>query len=295
MGKYIVLNLKGVRDSDEESLNDLVFSFGAQGISEVLSYRQTSQSFEPETISTPFHDINVYFLETPHPDLLQTLRTEFGDVKYEIREEEEKDWLEEWKKGFEPFPLASDLWIIPRWWKNPPEEASKKILMEPGMAFGTGTHATTQLAAEFLSQLDLKNISLLDVGTGTGVLAMAAALQGASRILGTEIDSQARLVAKENLRLNGLENIEILEEQIESINEKFGVVVANIIDGILLDLKFSLMDRVAGGGDLILTGILLEREPDFVAEFNWSAHLFTIVERREKEGWVGYHLKRSHT
>src|SRR5690606_14857175 len=126
-------------------------------------------------------------------------------------------------------------------------EAEVGIYIDPGMAFGTGTHATTKMAAYFVQKLgsqfkkDLKGKSLLDVGTGTAILAMLASHEGVERILGLEIDPEARRVARENIVLNKLTNVEISDKPLEETGEKFDFVVANIIDGVLIQLKDALL------------------------------------------------------
>lgn len=292
MISYFVLELKGVLSSEEDVLTDLCFSFGASGISENLQFRQESLRYEPETVSTAYHDLEVYFPLKPDENLLLKISRQFPNMAWNVREELEKDWLEEWKRGFEPFCLAGDVWIVPSW-SQPPSEASKKILLDPGMAFGTGTHATTQLAACFLADINLEAKTVLDVGTGTGILAMASALWGAKQVGATEIDIQARSVARDNVKLNKINTIEIYDEQIEGVTGPFDVVVANIIDGVLVDLRRALMERVAIGGDLVLSGILLEREDEFVREFEWEEFHFIQRVRLEKDEWVGFHLSRA--
>lgn len=291
MISYFILELKGVLTSEEDILTDLCFSSGASGVSENLQFRQESLRFEPETVSTAYHDLEVYFPLVPDENLLSEITRRFPNLTLKIREEVEKDWLEEWKKGFEPFCLAGDIWIVPSW-SPPPSEAIKKILLDPGMAFGTGTHATTQLAACFLANINLDGKTVLDVGTGTGILAMASALWGAKHVGATEIDVQARSVAIENIKLNKINNIEIYDKQIEAVTGSFDVLVANIIDGVLVDLRGALMDRVAIGGDLILSGILSEREHEFVREFEWEEYHFIQRARLERDEWVGFHLSR---
>src|SRR5690606_7022875 len=135
-----------------------------------------------------------------------------------------------------------------------PSEAKRVLRIDPGMAFGTGTHETTQLAAQILSDLAAKQplVSVLDVGTGTGILALLAELLGAEVVQATEIDSEARRVARENLVRNASRSVVVLEDQLESLSNTFQVVMANIIDGVLLELGADLCRRVKPGGHLIL-------------------------------------------
>jgi ribosomal protein L11 methyltransferase len=165
------------------------------------------------------------------------------------------------------------------------------------MAFGTGTHATTQMASYFVNKLCTKleaagkTASLIDVGTGTGILAMLASFHNLGTIKGIEIDPEARRVARENLEKNNLEDIiTITDELIENVTETYDIVVANIIDGVLIQIREQLLRVLAPGGHIFLTGILLEREETFLEEFIEPCGL-KMLRRIEKDEWVGFWLQ----
>lgn len=208
-----------------------------------------------------------------------------------------KDWLEEWKKGFEPFSLVGPYWIVPSWFDSPVDD-KHTIHIDPGMAFGTGTHATTKLAATFLSKKAKEHkegaepYSLLDVGTGTAVLAILARKMGFEPIIGLEIDPEARRVARENLLRSKLDSIEILDNPIDEIHQSFDVVVANIIDGVLINLRKELLGCTKLGGDLFLTGILLEREEIFLEHFVQKDESLQVIKRWQHDEWVGYWVRK---
>ncbi len=293
-GSYFVLHLNGVANSFENEISDLCFSSGAQGISETLSFRQESLNYEAETICTDVHDLKVYFSHSPSPDWIESFKAQFPSVEMFLIQEKERDWLEEWKKGFEPFCLAADWWVVPSW-REAPSEAQKIIRLDPGMAFGTGTHETTRLAAEMMSEINLFNRSVLDVGTGTGLLAMAAARGGATTVRGMDIDPVARKVAEENIKNNHLDSlIQILPGELHEVEGVFDVVVANIIDGVLVKLKDILMTRVKeAGGYLILSGILREHEQRFCQEFHWQQLSQWVCKKKKTQGdWVSFLLQR---
>jgi ribosomal protein L11 methyltransferase len=213
-------------------------------------------------------------------------------IRTTIYEEENKDWLEEWKKGFKPFKLVGDFWVVPSW-LQPPPECKHAIYIDPGMAFGTGTHATTQMMAFFIHKLaeknknEIGNWAMLDVGTGTAILAMLAQMSGMGHVVGIEIDPEARRVARENIKLNKLPQIEIPESLIEDVRVQYDVVVANIIDGVLINIKKDLMRVLRPGGHMLLTGILEERDNHFFEKFLEGSGL-TVIRRLEKDEWVGY-------
>ena len=263
-------------------------------MTEALAFTQPDLTYDPDILRVKSHDLDVYFPERPGCEFFDKLIEWMPNLKWEIREEENKDWLAEWKKGFVPFQLVGPYWVVPSWHEAPPE-AAKPLKIDPGMAFGTGTHATTKMAAYFVHKLgsSLKKnqtYSLIDVGTGTGILAMLARQEGIEAVIGVEIDPEARRVAKENIKLNGLEDIEISDLMIEQIDDQYDFVVANIIDGVLIKIKDELLRVLKPGGQIFLTGILTERDDDFFTEFIETSGL-KVVRRIEKDEWVGYWLR----
>jgi ribosomal protein L11 methyltransferase len=203
-----------------------------------------------------------------------------------VTSEERRDWLAEWKKGFKPFELAGGHWVVPSWCETP-SEAKHAIRIDPGMAFGTGTHETTQLVAEALLDLKVAGGSVLDVGTGTGILAILAQQLGAKRVWATEIEADSRRVARENFNLNNCGDIIMNDRQVEDLNEKFTIVVANIIDGVLVRIQDALKARVKPGGWLVVSGIIGEREKDFVEGFQLPAGKQWAA-RKQKGDWILY-------
>jgi ribosomal protein L11 methyltransferase len=215
------------------------------------------------------------------------------NLTWEIIEEAHKDWLEEWKKGFKPFPLVGPFWVVPSWFEAP-AEAEIPLAIDPGMAFGTGTHATTQMAAALLHRVfkkteGAKAKQVIDVGTGTAILAILARLSGAERVVGIDIDPEATRVARENIERNQVSGVEVQDLLLEEVRESFDLVVANIIDGVLLNLKQDLVRVLKYDGKMILTGILEERENQFIDEFLQGTDL-KIELRLAKDEWVGFLL-----
>jgi ribosomal protein L11 methyltransferase len=293
---YFRVRLINVPAQFEDVITGHSFEYGATGVTEALNFRQPDLTYDPDLVPARSHDIDVYFSERPGSEYFDKIREWAPHIGSQIFEEENKDWLAEWKKGFVPFQLVGDFWVVPSWLEAP-KEAKKPIIIDPGMAFGTGTHATTKMASYFVNKLCASfekpaNISLIDVGTGTGILAMLAAHYKLGHIMGIEIDPEARRVARENIKLNNFDSeILIGDELVEEVHDSFDVVVANIIDGVLIQIKDSLFSLLAPGGHIFLTGILLERETHFLENFVEGSGLET-VRRIEKDEWVGFWLKR---
>lgn len=294
--KYYRVRLMNVPEIEEDVLSTLVFEYGASGLSEALSFAQPDLTYEAKVMKYKHHELDVFFPEKPTEDFFAALGQLNQQILWKIYEEENKDWLEEWKKGFKPFQLVGPYWIIPSW-EAIPESATKPIFIDPGMAFGTGTHATTQMAAYFVHKLAEQNPTsisqqtVLDVGTGTAILAILAQLAGYGSIHGIEIDPEARRVAQENIERNKAHNVRITDELLEDIHTEYDVVVANIIDGVLIKIKQELIRAVKPGGTLFLTGILTERDNHFFEKFVEGSDL-KVIRRLEKDEWVGYWLKK---
>ncbi len=292
---YFRVRLNSVPANLEDIVTTHSFESGASGVSEALVFQQPNLTYDPTVVPGRTHEMDVFFAEKPQEKFFQGLTQLTSQIQWQIYEEENKDWMAEWKKGFKPFQLVGPYWVVPSWLEAP-AEAQIPLRIDPGMAFGTGTHATTQMAAYFVhkfiqtSTRNVSELSLLDVGTGTAILALLAAKSGVKKIVGLEIDPEARRVARENIAINECSWIEIPERPIEEVRETYDVVIANIIDGVLLQLKNDLLRVLSPKGDLFLTGILSEKDTDFFAEFIESSPL-KVVRRLEKDEWVGYWLR----
>lgn len=291
--KYYRIRLSQVPSDLEDILTTHCFENGASGVTEALAFSQPDLTYDPKILSNQSLELDVFFSTMAPPEFFEGLTNISPLIRSSVNEEETKDWLEEWKKGFTPFRLVGDYWVVPSW-LTPPPEAKHSIYIDPGMAFGTGTHATTQMMAFFIDKLvkkypqDIKSWSLLDVGTGTAILAMLAKMGGVKNVVGIEIDPEARRVARENVKLNKMEEIEIPETQLEDMKSKqYDIVVANIIDGVLINIKKDLQRVLKPGGHMLLTGILEERDNHFFENFLENSGL-TVVRRLEKDEWVGY-------
>ncbi len=177
-----------------------------------------------------------------------------------------EDWSNSWKANFKPLRVGRRLLIVPSWEKVQPCPDDLVLHLDPGMAFGTGGHETTRLCLELLEQImdnmpTLLTPSVLDLGTGSGILAMAAVQLGAGRVCAVDIDPDAVEVARENLAINGLlEQVECSTTPLESLSGSFDVILANILAEELVRLAPALAERLAPGGSLVLSGILGEKE-----------------------------------
>lgn len=293
---YFRIRIHRVTETLEDIITTQAIEMGSTGVSEALNFSQPDLTFDPDIIHSRFREIDVFFEAKPSEDFFRYLKELDPQLSWEVHEEQSKDWLEEWKKGFQAFRLVSDVWVIPSW-LQPPAECRIPLYIDPGMAFGTGTHATTQVAAFLIHRLvrDLAKtnleISLLDVGTGTAILAMLARKIGVSYVTGLEIDPEARRTARQNVERNELNDIDISDKMLEETRSQFDIVVANIIDGVLIQLKNDLFRVVKPGSYMVLSGILQERDTHFFDHFLEGAPV-KVLRRIEKDEWVGYLIQK---
>lgn len=230
-------------------------------------------------------DLDIYFDRKPCIDFFDNFKKEFPKLITHDSSIPHQDWLLEWKKDFKPFCLIEPYWVVPTW-LSVPSHVSKILRIDPGMAFGTGEHETTQLAAGMLCQVKEKS-SVLDVGTGTGILALLASLEGAERVTAIDIDSEAYRVAQENFILNKMPKINLILGPLTFINEKFDLIVANIIESTLIYLKLELIHLMKPKGKLILSGILFENRIQFINSFLLNTDLKLEQEKVSGE-WCSF-------
>ncbi|OGR17126.1 MAG: ribosomal protein L11 methyltransferase [Desulfobacterales bacterium GWB2_56_26] len=200
----------------------------------------------------------------------------------------EEDWGTSWKQHFKPFAIVDGLVIAPTWEEYQPAAGEMVIVMDPGMAFGTGHHATTCLSLQFLQQslTGSKGRRVLDVGTGTGILGMAAVLFGADKVLGLDNDPEAVTAATENVRRNGLQDrMEVSLAPLAAVNGCYEIVVANIVHDVLIALADDLVRLTAAGGNLILSGILAGEQVDNIVRV-FSGRGLVAVERAARQEWA---------
>ncbi len=203
------------------------------------------------------------------------------------REVDEEDWAESWKAYFWPEKITDILVVKPSWREYTPAEGEMIIEIDPGMAFGTGTHPTTALCVRMIQEYLKPGDAFLDVGTGSGILMIAAARLGASRLFGTDMDSLACEIARQNLLLNGIDPDMFCVKSgnlVDTVTETFQLISANILSEVVLLLLDDVQQTLVPGGILICSGII-EANQDKVVD-KMKATGFRILDVRRKEGWV---------
>lgn len=221
-----------------------------------------------------------------------------GDVtiKHEVRGHE--DWSETWKQGLKPRRVGKSFIVAPSWTEPEVRDGDHVIIIDPEMAFGTGEHATTRGALRFLESIVQPGDKILDVGTGSAILAIGAAMLGAAHVAAVDNDSDAILNARDNVLRNHVDKAITLEESFVDQPylarygpEHFDVIVANVLSGVLKPLLSSFRGSLKPGGYLIMGGIL-EEEADDMIEASLGADFELISEDLEDEWW-GVLLRRN--
>ena len=197
----------------------------------------------------------------------------------------EEDWATAWKAYYHPIELSDKLAICPSWESYTPKDGQQVITLDPGMAFGTGTHETTRLCLEILEKYLKPGSSMLDIGCGSGILSIAAKALGSGRTVGIDIDPVAVRVANENAACNSFGDIEfICGDLAADISGKFDIVCANIVADVIIRLAPELGALMNDDGVCVLSGIIDERKDDII----WALMQSGLVPFHtvEKNGWV---------
>lgn len=201
------------------------------------------------------------------------------------------DWNENWKKYFHTLEIGEKLVIVPSWESYDNKSGRKELHIDPGAAFGTGTHATTSLCLEMLENYVEDGAQMLDIGCGSGILAVASVLLGAEKAVGVDIDAQSVKTAKENAEINGIaEKTEFLVGDLaEKVNGKYPIVCANIVADVVIRLLSDVKNYMAEDAVLIVSGIIDLRKDDVLAAA--GKYGFTVAEEHYKENWCAFALK----
>lgn len=215
----------------------------------------------------------------------------YGRLELEMKDVDEEDWSNAWKKYYHPVQVGEHLVVCPSWeaYDRKPDEVV--LTLNPGMAFGTGTHDTTRLCMELLEKYITPQDTVLDVGCGSGILAITAALLGANKIIGCDIDEVAVKVAGENAALNGVQDrIAFHQGDLTSqVEGSFQIICANIVADVIIRLSEDVGRYLAKDGIFITSGIIDTREQDVLNALEQNG--FQVIERRTSGGWVALACK----
>lgn len=288
-----------ISDADHaEALADGLFGQGAISVTiedaEAGTPEETPQFGEPGGPAAPlWRKSRVVALFDPADDIPARIARATAELglddlpEPELTEVDEQDWVRLTQAQFEPIRINDRLWIVPSW-HAAPDPAAINLVLDPGLAFGTGSHPTTRLCLDWLSAHVSGGETVLDYGCGSGILGLAAAKLGAGSVLGVDIDEQALLSAAANADNNGVSLR--LAHSSEPIEDRFAIVVANILTNPLRLLAPLLADRVAPGGHLVLAGVLAEQAPLVIDAY---APFIELHPGASLDGWVRLEGRRA--
>ncbi|MCL1068425.1 50S ribosomal protein L11 methyltransferase [Shewanella olleyana] len=271
-----------------DALGDILMEQGSVSIT--YEDGKDTPIFEPKLGETPlWQDTIVIALFDAGTDLsptvsfLETLPYLGKGFKHKIEQIEDKDWVREWMDSFHPIKFGQRLWICPSW-RDIPEPEAVNVILDPGLAFGTGTHATTALCLEWLDGLDLSDKEVIDFGCGSGILAIAALKLGAKTVTGVDIDYQAIDASTANAERNGVaDKLALYLPENQPENLQADILVANILAGPLRELAPLIAEKVKTGGKLALSGLLQEQAEE-ISQF--YSQWFIMDEAAHKEDWT---------
>lgn len=267
-----------VKSVNAEHVGDKLNEYGALAVTFVDA--KDTPVYEPkpgETLLWP--DTQVIGLFSASEDINPILNSIiddcdlFDDFECFVDQLEDKDWEREWMDNFHPMPFGKRLWICPSWREAPDPEAVN-ILLDPGLAFGTGTHPTTRLCLNWLDGFSLEGKTVIDFGCGSGILAIAALKLGAKEVVGIDIDPQALIASQDNAIRNGVDDRLRLYLPDNTPNFQADLVLANILAGPLRELSNTISNLCADGAQLVMSGILSEQAQSVIVnyqdEFNFD-------------------------
>ena len=275
----------------EEAVSNILIDLGSQGVAidDSADYLGEAGPFGevlPQVKQLNTVAITAYYPETVNLEMirqevkerltqLRDFGLEIGETQLTTQQLAEEDWADNWKKYFEPARITHDLTIVPSWTDYEAGPSEKVIKLDPGMAFGTGTHPTTKMSLFALEQVLRSGEIVLDVGTGSGVLSIASSLLGTKEIFAYDLDDVAVRVAQENIALNaGTENIHVAAgDLLKGVDIEADVIVANILADILVNLTDDAYRLLKDEGYLIMSGIISEKW-DLVRESAEAAGFF---------------------
>ena len=272
------------------AIEEILFAIGSISIS--ITNKSKQNIYEPRVGEIPLWDvvnINALFEQKV---LEKDISIALNLVNYSnlsISELEEINWIEAYQKKFQPIKFGNNLYVVPSWYESNKFDDKTIIKMDPGLAFGSGSHETTHLCLEYLSTSNLRELTVIDYGCGSGILGIAALLLGAKNVLAIDIDKQALLATKENARKNFIESQIITVFPKDTPRTKGDIVIANIFMNSLIELKEKFIELMHSNTVLVVSGVL-DNQLDFFLE-NYSIE-FDLLTFKKKNEWCLLEFKK---
>lgn len=304
--KWVEVQIKTTTEA-EEMVANIMYDLGVTGLAiedpnDILAFQQSEDNWDfidQELINQDYEGviIKAYFPDDENlMDKIQLVKHNIETIpknqtgkalgKVTTCEVYDEDWAEAWKKYYKPLKLGERIVIKPTWEEYERKKGELIVELDPGMAFGTGTHETTKLCIEALEKYVNNNSIVYDIGCGSGILSIVSAKLGAKKVIGIDLDPLCVKVSNENLKLNKVEStVEIMEGNLfDKVSGKANIIVSNIIAEVILDMIESLKDYLIKNGIFIASGIIVEKKEIVKEELIRNG--FTIIDEKIMKDWT---------
>ena len=269
--------------ANANTLEEILVAIGAISIS--MTNKSKKDIYEPGVGETPLWElINISALfeqKILEKDIASALNLiEYSNLS--ISELEETNWIESYQKNFQPIKFGKNLYVIPSWEESNKFDDKTIIRMDPGLAFGSGSHETTHLCLEYLDSSNLKELTVIDYGCGSGILGIATLLLGAKNVIAVDIDPQAIIATKENAKINNVDKKISIVSSDSLADKEVDLLIANILSNPLMTLRDKFIELIKPNGRIVISGIMKKQLLEVSKHYE---EFCTIVDVKERNKW----------
>jgi ribosomal protein L11 methyltransferase len=281
---WFQLKIEHCLSEEIDQISEELEDSGALSI--MLTDKNDNPVLEPEPGTTPlWPEVVIHALYSQVQEAQNAkaqLATNRSSLEYSLEVLPDKDWERAWMDDFKPQRFGKRLWICPTW-LTPPEPDAVNLILDPGLAFGTGTHPTTSLCLTWLEQADLDDKSVIDYGCGSGILSLAAIKLGAQQVKAVDIDIQALQATQNNALTNSINEQQLAVSMPEYLKDPVDLIIANILLAPLISLKERFQQLLHPKAHLVVSGLLAEQAPLLIDAYD---SVFTPINTQYLDGWV---------
>jgi len=268
--------------ANANTLEEILVAIGAISIS--MTNKSKKDIYEPGVGETPLWDlINISALfedKILEKDIASALNLiEYSDLS--ISELEETNWIESYQKNFQPIKFGKNLCVVPSWEESNKFDDKTIIKMDPGLAFGSGSHETTHLCLEYLDSSNLKELTVIDYGCGSGILSIAALSLGAKNVIAVDIDPQAIIATKENAKINNVDKKISIVSSEGLADIEADILIANILSNPLMTLRDKFIELIKSNGRIVISGIMKKQLQEVSKHYEEFCNIVDIKERNK--------------
>ena len=280
--RWYKVELAGTR-ANASTIEEILVAIGAISIS--MTNKSKKDIYEPGVGETPLWElINISALfeqKILEKDIASALNIiEYSNLS--ISELEETNWIESYQKNFQPIKFGKNLYVIPSWEESNKFDDKTIIRMDPGLAFGSGSHETTHLCLEYLDSSNLKELTVIDYGCGSGILGIATLLLGAKNVIAVDIDPQAIIATKENAKINNVDKKISIVSSDSLADKEVDLLIANILSNPLMTLRDKFIELIKPNGRIVISGIMKKQLLEVSKHYE---EFCTIVDVKERNKW----------